>query len=94
MPVALWMALATASRRPLPTEVTTFALAVQVQRDRGGDAVDLSKVCLDDIEGLAAVEEGVLEDVQHLSGTQLLVAVVGHALDLVARASRILGGRL
>ena len=48
----------------------------RVQRDRGSDAVDLGNVRLDDIEGLAAVEEGVLEDVQHLGGAQLLVCLL------------------
>ncbi len=43
-----------------------LALTVQVQRDRGGNAVDLCKVRLHHIEGLCAVEEAVLEDAQHL----------------------------
>ena len=62
-----------------------FALAVQIQRDGGGDAVDLCEVGLDDRQGLRLVEEGILEDVEHFACAQLLVAVVGHALDLVAQ---------
>ena len=68
-----------------------LAPAVQIQRDGGGDAVDLCEVGLDDRQGLRLVEEGILEDVEHFACAQLLVAVVGHALDLVAQRLAHLG---
>ena len=71
-----------------------LALTVQIQRDGGGDAVDLCKVDLDDSQGLELVEEGILEDVEHFACAQLLVAVVGHALDLVAQRLAHLGGQV
>ncbi len=71
-----------------------LALAVQVQRDRGGNAVYLCKVGFHHIQRLCAVEVGILEDVQHLGSAQLLVAVVGHALDLVAQRLPHLGGQI
>ena len=71
-----------------------LALTVQIQRDGGGDAVDLCKVGLDDRQGLGLVEEGILEDVEHFACAQLLVAVVGHALDLVAQRLAHLGGQV
>ena len=45
-------------------------------------------------KGLFAVEEALLEDAEHLACTQLLVAVVGHALDLVAQHLAHLGGQI
>ena len=46
------------------------------------------------VERLAAVEEGILEDAQHLVCAQLLVAVVGNALDLVAQRLTHLGRQI
>ena len=66
----------------------------RVQGDRGGNAVDLCKVSLYHTEGLFTVEEALLEDAEHLACTQLLVAVVGHALDLVAQSLAHLGGQV
>lgn len=47
-----------------------LALTVQIQRDGGGDAIDLCKVGLDDRQGLELVEEGILEDVEHFACAQ------------------------
>ena len=71
-----------------------LALPVQLQRDCGGNAVYLCKVGFHHVQRLCTVEVGVLEDVQHLGGAQLLVAVVGHALDLVAQRLPHLGGQV
>ena len=71
-----------------------LALAVQLQRDCGGNAVYLRKVGFHHIQRLCTVEVGILEDVQHLGSAQLLVAVVGHALDLVAQRLPHLGGQI
>ena len=71
-----------------------LALPVQLQRDRGGNAVHLCKVGFHHVQRLCTVEVGILKDVQHLGGAQLLVAVVGHALDLVAQRLPHLGGQI
>ena len=71
-----------------------LALAVPLQRDGRGDAVHLSEVCLDDRERLIFIEEALLEDAEHFGSTQLLVAVVGDILDLVAQVFAHLGGQV
>ena len=86
MPVALWMAFATSVQTAIAHRGDHLALTVQLQRDGGGDAAHLCKVGFQNVERLAAVEEGILEDAQHLVCAQLFVAVVGNALDLVAQS--------
>lgn len=71
-----------------------LALSVQAQGDVGGDAVDLGEVGLCYIQRGGLVEVGGFKDIQHLRSAELFVAVVGHALDLVAQRLPHFGGRL
>ena len=63
-----------------------LALAVQFQRDRGGNAVYLCKVGFHHVQRLCAVEVGILEDVQHLGQRKVVTSVGNGRLDAVANA--------
>lgn len=79
------MALATASRRPLPVATTTF-LSAHRHCNGGGDAVLLLEVGFGDAQRLVLVEVLVPANTLYTSAAESsLVLVVGYLFDRIAQ---------